>query len=114
MIPDDRLITALERIAASLEAHQQQNAIAKPHHDVIAAKTEPVIHPTTPKPAPEQEPEIGNPQCTRCSVMKECRAMWKDCHRKKRADKPLTVAGIVRFAVVNGASMECLKAEVSP
>lgn len=111
-MPDDRLITALERIAAALEARQQQNAIAKPHHDVIAAKKEPVIHTGTPKPAPEQEPEIGNPQCTRCSVMKECRAMWKSTHRKHQADKPLTVSGFVRFAVVNGASMECLKAEV--
>jgi glutamate/tyrosine decarboxylase-like PLP-dependent enzyme len=104
------ITTQLKRIADALEARGQQNAIAEPAIEVIAANPTPAIDPTTPKPAPEQEQEIGNPQCMRCSVMLPCRMMWKETHRKKgRADKPLTIAGFVRFAVTHGADMECLK-----
>jgi len=52
--------------------------------------------------------DVGNPECRRCKLMKECRGMWKATHRKHSKEKPAIIAGIVHFVDENAPDMVCL------
>lgn len=91
----------------------QKKQPTKPRHTIPEAKCpvsmqSPKVQEKAPQNPGMATGETGNPECLRCTVVLECRAMWKGSHRKKSAKKPNVVASIVRFAFEHGAEMVCL------